>query len=57
VVLTREHFAAVLAVYRPPPGVRESYRKMEDLAVREVSFLDLLPDRYRQSPPTSERSA
>lgn len=40
-------FREVLAVYRPPQGVRESYRRMEELAVREVSFLDLLPERAR----------
>jgi transitional endoplasmic reticulum ATPase len=46
--LTREHFERVLEVYRPAPGVRESYRQMEKLAEREVSFVDLLPDRYRR---------
>ena len=52
VALTRERFEEVLAVYRPPPGVRESYLRMEELAVREVSFLDLLPDRApRPDPP------
>lgn len=42
-----EVFDEVLAAYRPPQGVRADYRKMEDLAVREVSFLDMLPERYR----------
>jgi len=42
-------FREVLAVYHPPQGVRESYRRMEELAVREVSFLDLLPDRFRRA--------
>ena len=37
----------VLDVYRPAPGVRKSYLEMERQAVREVSFLDLLPQKYR----------
>ncbi len=47
-------FEEVLAVYRPPQGVRESYRRMEELAVREVSFLDLLPDRFRRGDAQGE---
>lgn len=49
--ITVELFREVLAVYRPPQGARESYRRMEELAVREVSFLDLLPERYRKPVP------
>lgn len=45
--IDRRRFEQVLAVYQPPPGVRESYRHMERLAVAEVSFLDLLPEPYR----------
>ncbi len=41
-------FEQILAAYRPPQGVRESYRQMEEMAVEEVSFLDLLPVRYQQ---------
>jgi transitional endoplasmic reticulum ATPase len=48
--ITAELFRKVLAVYRPPQGVREDYRRMEELAMREVSFLDLLPERYRSRP-------
>lgn len=54
VALTREHFEAVLAVYRPSRGVRESYSEMEELAVREVSFLDLLPERFGLPPSPAE---
>jgi len=42
-------FDQVLSVYRPPPGVRESYLEMERLAVQEVNFRDMLPERYRDS--------
>jgi transitional endoplasmic reticulum ATPase len=45
--VTADLFRSVLAVYRPPPGVRERYREMEELAIREVSFIDLLPEPYR----------
>lgn len=33
----------VLDLYRPAPGVRKDYRAMEEEAIAEVSFLDLLP--------------
>jgi len=46
--ITIETFREVLAVYRPPQGVRQSYLQMEALAVSEVSFLDMLPERYRR---------
>jgi len=54
--VTREHFERVLAVYQPSPGVRESYRRMEELAVREVSFLDLLPEDHRRRAAPDETS-
>ena len=38
----------VLLSYAPPVNQRQQYRDMEDLAIREVSFLDLLPPSYRQ---------
>lgn len=47
VSITREQFEQVLLAYSPPPGQRQQYRVMEDLAIREVSFLDLLPPSYR----------
>lgn len=46
-VIDLQRFKNVLAVYQPPPGVRESYREMEQLAIAEVSFHDLLPESYR----------
>lgn len=41
-------FEEVLKAYRPPPGQRDRYRRMEERAVREVSFVDMLPERYRR---------
>jgi SpoVK/Ycf46/Vps4 family AAA+-type ATPase len=46
--ITGEIFREVLGVYRPPQGVRQSYLQMEELAIREVSFLDMLPEELRR---------
>jgi len=40
-------FHETLNVYSPAKGVRESYAEMERLALSEVSFSDLIPERYR----------
>lgn len=40
-------FKEILIDYRPPDGQREEYIEMEELAVENVSFLNLLPDKYR----------
>jgi transitional endoplasmic reticulum ATPase len=42
-------FHTVLDVYAPPVGVRESYAEMERLALSEISFSDLIPERYRRT--------
>ena len=57
VIVTLAHFERVLAVYRTSPGVRESYRRMEELAIREVSFLDMLPDDHRARAASEQSTA
>jgi SpoVK/Ycf46/Vps4 family AAA+-type ATPase len=41
-------FKQVLSVYQPPPEQRRRYENMEILAIEEVSFLDLLPEKYHK---------
>jgi len=38
----------VLSVYLPPLEQRRRYQEMESLAIEEVSFLDLLPEKYQK---------
>jgi len=48
-------FQQVFAVYQAPPEQRKHYEEMEELAIEAVSFLDLLPEKYRKQrqPPSS----
>jgi len=41
-------FKHVLSVYQPPPEQRRRYEDMEILAIEEVSFMDLLPEKYQK---------
>ena len=41
-------FKAVLQSYKPPAERRRDYKKMEMLAIEDVSFIDMLPEKYRK---------
>jgi SpoVK/Ycf46/Vps4 family AAA+-type ATPase len=40
-------FEKVLKVYKPPIERRKDYQKMELLAIQDVSFIDMLPEKYQ----------
>jgi len=40
-------FEKVLEVYKPPVERRHEYQKMETIAIKEVSFIDMLPEKYQ----------
>lgn len=42
-------FDEVLRDYKPSPVQRKNYRRMEALAVEDIGFVDLLPEKYRQA--------
>ncbi len=46
--ISLDSFHEVLQAYSPPANQHASYKKMEDLAIAEVCFLDLLPESYRK---------
>jgi|GEM_PF-3210273 len=46
-VISRSIFDEVFSWYMPPYD-REDYQKIEDAALREICFLDLLPEEYRE---------
>ncbi len=48
VSLNTELFKAVLNSYKPPIERRKDYQAMELLAIKDVSFIDMLPDKYAQ---------
>ncbi len=41
-------FDDILSVYQPPKTQRDNYRRMEIKAVEDVSFTDLLPERFKR---------
>jgi transitional endoplasmic reticulum ATPase len=45
--LNLQLFEKILKVYKPPVERRKDYKKMEELAIKDVSFIDMLPATYR----------
>jgi len=44
----------VLKVYKPPIERRRAYQEMESLAIKDVSFIDMLPEKYQHMRATQE---
>jgi SpoVK/Ycf46/Vps4 family AAA+-type ATPase len=47
IAINKALFDSVIDVYKPPPEQRAGYYEMELLAIEQVSFLNLLPEKYR----------
>lgn len=44
----RSVFDQALSIYQPPESQQDNYRRMEIKAIEDVSFTDLLPERYKR---------
>lgn len=49
-------FTQILDVYQPPAGLQQDYQNMEQLAVAQVSFVDLLPLKYQSTRASFDKS-